>query len=92
MLKKTKNLFYDIISIWDNINGCTDQYRYAIALYLLSLLDHAYNIIIGCGIVSLGRDQDIVSGLNATDKPFISMLMSNVQFPGSKGYDNQTAI
>ena len=46
LLKNRQHIFYDLSTIWDNNNGCDEQYICASALYLLSILAHAYNIII----------------------------------------------
>ena len=66
-------------TIWGNIDGCEDQYRCATQLYLLSILEHAYNIIIDCGIIAPGYGREVVDGLNDTDKLLLSMLMTIVQ-------------
>ena len=62
------------------------------ALYLLSIFDHYYDIIINSGIVATGHGQDVVDGLNANEKPFISMLMENVKFSSAEGYDGQVEM
>ena len=41
------------------------------ALYLLSMLAHAYNIIIGCGVGEKVHVIEVVDGLNTTDKTFL---------------------
>ena len=55
-------------NIWQNTGGCADKYRCATALYLSLIFSHAYNILIDCGVESLGNDKDVVVGLNTTDK------------------------
>ena len=47
------------------------------------MLSHKYNITIGRGVVTPGHGKDIVYGLNATDKIFLTMLMTTVQIPGA---------
>ena len=56
--------------MWENIDGCEEQYRCVTALYLLSMLEHAHNIIIDCGSGSPGHGREVVDGLNATNFPF----------------------
>ena len=56
------------------------------------MLEHAYNIIIDCVVVAPGHVREIVDGLNATDKRFLSMLMTNVQLPGASAYYSQMTI
>ena len=46
MLQNRTLLSADMITIWENIYGCEEQYCCATVLYLLSMLEHAYNIII----------------------------------------------
>ena len=58
-------------------------------LYLLSILTHAYDIIIDSGVGVPGHGQYIVDGIDATEKCFISMLMANLKSPGVKGYGDQ---
>ena len=58
-------------TIWDNTDGCADQYICATALYLLSMLSHAYKIVISHGVGEYRHDKDVVYGLNATKKRFI---------------------
>ena len=77
-------MFAETSNIWENKDGCTKQYRYATALYLLSMLAHAYNIIIDCVVEKLGHGREVFDGLNATDKLFLLMLMKTVQLPGAQ--------
>ena len=57
-------LFADMINIWENTDGCADQYQCVTVLYLLSMLAHAYNIITDCGVGSPGHGIEVVDGLN----------------------------
>ena len=85
-------MFADISTIWGNTDGCVDKYCRATAMYLLSMLVHAYNIIIDIGVGAPGHDREVVSGFNANDKMFISMLTTTVQLPGAASYDSQMEI
>ena len=46
LLKNSHLLLSDISTIWENTDGCTDKYRFATEIYLLSMLAHSYNVII----------------------------------------------
>ena len=58
------------------------------ALYLLSVLDHAYKIIIDRGVEALGHGIEVVDDLNATKKMFFSMLMTTVNLPSAESYES----
>ena len=49
------------------MDGFTEQYCCVTMPYLLSILEHAYNIIIDC-VGATGHCRDVVDGLNDTDK------------------------
>ena len=55
-------------------------------------MDHAYNNIIDYGVGAPGHGQDIVDEINVTEKKFIPMLMENLQFLCSKGYDEHAEM
>ena len=75
--------------IWENTDGCDEQYRCASALYLMSVMSHCYSIIIDRGISAPGNGKEVVDGLNDVDKSYIYQLMSTVQLPGSNIFDSQ---
>ena len=85
-------LFSDISTIWENTDGCAEQYRCETALYLLSIFTHVYNIIIDCGVVTSGYGREVVDGLNYTNKRFLSMLLKTVQLTGEKSYEPHMAM
>ena len=92
LLKNIKVLFSDMSTIWVNTDGCEEQCRCATALYLLSMLAHAYNIIIDCGIGAPVHGIEVAGFLNATEKRLLSILMKNVKLPGASAYDSQMEI
>ena len=63
-------------TIWENTDGYDDQYRCKTSLYLLSMLSCAYNIVIDVVVGAPVNFKDVVHGLNATEKRFLSMLMT----------------
>ena len=64
LLQNRTVLFSDMINIWENTDGCADQYHCVTVLYLLSMLAHVYNIIINCGVGAPGHGIEVVDGLN----------------------------
>ena len=66
-------------NIWENIDGCADQYRCTTSLYLLSMLSNTYNIAIYNGAGSTGHDKDVVDGLDDTNKRFIYNVDDNYE-------------
>ena len=89
--KKMKQLHLPIVNALFGVKN-EKFYICAMELYLLSILAHAYGIIIDCGFFVPVHGKYVVDGLNATEKWFISMLMENVQLRGYRGYANQTAM
>ena len=79
-------------TIWENIDGCAEQYRCASELYLMSVLSQFHSIIIDRGIRAHGHGKEVVDGINSIDKRYINQLMSNVQLPGSKTFDSQILL
>ena len=49
------------------MDGCAEKYRFTTELYLLSMLAHTYNIIIGRGVGEPGYYIEVIDGLNATE-------------------------
>ena len=65
-LKRQKCLGASLSIIWENIDGCTEHYRCATALYLLSISSQSYNIITDRGISAPRHDREVVYDLNDT--------------------------
>ena len=78
----------ELITIWENNDGCSEQYRCDSALYLMSFMSQCYSFIIDRGISAPGHGKELVDGLNNIDKRYIYQLMSNVQLPVSKIFDS----
>ena len=68
-------------TIWENNDGCAEKYRWALALYLISVLSQSHPIIIDRGISSPGHGKEVVASLNVIDKHYMYQLMSNVKLP-----------
>ena len=89
LFKKKKVLTTSLSTIWENTDGCAEQYRCASALYLMSVMSQTYSILIDRGISAPGHGKEVVDGLNAVDKRYIYNLMSKVQLHGSIRFDSQ---
>ena len=64
----TKILTTSLSTIWENTDGCAEQYRCASSLYLMSVMSQCYYIIIDQGISAPGHGKEVRDGLNAVDK------------------------
>ena len=81
-LLKDKKVFTTALStIWENTDGCSEQYRCASALYIMSAMYQCYSIITYRGISAPGHGKGVVDGINYIDKRYIYQLMSNIQLP-----------
>ena len=89
LLKNRTVLFADMSNIWGNIYYFGDQYHCATALYLLSVLAHAYNIIIDSGFRELVRVIEVVGGLNDIYKNLLSIFMTTLQLTDAAAYKSQ---
>ena len=81
LLKNKQVLTTSLSKIWENTDGCAEQYRCASALYLMSLISQTHSLIIDRGISAPGHGKEVVDGLNAVDKRYIYQLISKVQLP-----------
>ena len=45
----------ELSTIWENTDGCEDQYRCASALYLMLVMSQCYSVIIDLGINAPGH-------------------------------------
>ena len=70
-----------------NADGCSEQYWYSSALYLLAVMSQCYSVIIDWGISAPGHGKEVVDGINDISKHCIKKL-SNVQLQGSKRFDS----
>ena len=82
-------MFADFSTIWENNDGCADQYICETAVSLLSMLVHAYNVIIDICGGEVRHDREVVCGLSATDKQFLSIILKTVQMIVVVLYDTQ---
>ena len=87
LLKIQKVLTSSLSTIWENTDGCAEQFICASALYILSFLSQCYSIIIYQGMSSSVPVKDVVVGINSIYKRYIYSLMSNVQLMVSNTFD-----
>ena len=53
------------------------------------MLSHAYNIVIDIGVGETGIRKYVVDGLNASNKRFLKILMTNVQLTSDDTNNSQ---
>ena len=61
----------ELSTIWENNDGCEEQYRCAYILYLMSVMSQYYPVIIDRGISAPGHGKEVVGGLNVIDNHYI---------------------
>ena len=54
--------------MWDQADGCANQYRCSIAYYLISFLSKSYQIVLDIATDTPGHEKDVVEGFNAFQK------------------------
>ena len=59
LLKNQQLLTTSLSKIWENTDGCSEQYRCAYALYLMSVMSQTYFIIIDRGISAPGHGKEV---------------------------------
>ena len=60
---------------WDYNDGCVEQYRCVLAVYLMTVLSSLYGIIMDCAINAQGHGNNVVGGLNETEKTYLKGKM-----------------
>ena len=68
LLKEQKLIMSSLSTIWENIDGCAEQYICATALYLMSVILKFDSIRIYHGISAPLHVKEVVYGINSTDK------------------------
>ena len=57
-------------TVWEDTDGCAEQYRCDLAIYLLTVLSSSYDIIIDRAINVPGHGNNVVDVLNGIDKRY----------------------
>ena len=55
-------------TVWKYTEGCAKQYRFALDVYLITVLSSSYVIITYCTINGYGHGKNATCALNATEK------------------------
>ena len=85
---KQRNIMSAKLStIWSNTDDCSENYRCATALYLISMLSQAFYVIIYRGISAPVCGREVLYLINSINKSFLFKLISTVQVTGTKVYD-----
>ena len=71
LLNNKQVLRTSLSTIWENTDGCAEQYICASALYLMSVMSQTYSIIIDRGISAPRHGKEVMGGHNAVDKRYI---------------------
>ena len=61
-----------------NLYVCYEKYRGDTSLYLILMLENAYNIIIDYGVGAPGHGKEVAHGINEAYKK-VSVVMENLQ-------------
>ena len=64
-----------ISTVWEDTDGCVKQYRCALDIYLITVLSSSYGIITDLTINAPGHGNNVVDGLNATEKRYLKGKM-----------------
>ena len=83
LLKQRNILYSELSTLWENTDGCAENYRCDAALYLMSMLSQAFSVIIDRGISAPRHIREVVDELQ---------LIPTVQLPGAKGYHTQVIM
>ena len=62
-------------TLWYQIDGCTKQYRWSIAYYLMSFLSKLYQVFIGRAVDTPGRGKDVFDGFNTVQKLYLATCL-----------------
>ena len=57
--------------VWEDTGGCENQYMCALSIYSMTVLSSSYFIIMYRLIDAPCRGNNVVDGLNATDKRYL---------------------
>ena len=71
LLKKQKVLTSTSSKIWENTDGCAEQYICASALYLMSVLSQCHSIKIDRNISAPVHVKEVLDGINLIDNQYI---------------------
>ena len=71
-LLKQRNIMSNmLITTWERMDGCDEQYRCSTELYRMSIMSQAFSVIINRSISAPGHGREVVDGLNSIEKRFL---------------------
>ena len=70
-------------TVWEETDGCTDQYMCDFAVYLMTVLSSSYGIIMDRTINVPVHGNNVVDGINTMDKRYLKGEMEPIGKLGS---------
>ena len=92
LLKQRNIMSNTLIKICENTYGCAEHHRCDTSLYLISMLEQDFSVIIDSGISEIVYGRKVVDGLNVIYKKFRFQFMSTVKLMGTKCYNTQMVM
>ena len=62
-------------TVWEDTDGCDKQYRFDLDIYLMTVLSPSYGIKMDRAINAPGHGNNVVDGINATEKRYLDEQM-----------------
>ena len=75
-------------TVWEDTDGCANQYMRALDKYLMTVLSSSYDIIMDRAINAPGYVNNVVDGINATEKRHLKEKMELIGKSGSNDTTN----
>ena len=76
-------------TIWDQTDGCANQYRFPIAYYLISYLSTSYQIVLDRAVDTPSHGKDVVDGFNAAQKRYLATCLRMRSTPEKDKIDSK---
>ena len=58
-------------TLWEDNDGCAKQYLCALAIYLMTVFSYSYGIIMDRAINAPDHGNNVVNGINVTEKRYL---------------------
>ena len=76
-------------TIWDQTDGCTNQYMCSIAYYMMSFLSKSYQFFIDRAVDTPGHGKGVVYGFNAVQKRYLATCLRMRSTPEKENIDSK---
>ena len=86
-LLESGRLVSGMSTVWEDAAGCAKKYRFALAIYLMTVMSSSYGIIMYSAINAPGHGNNVFDELNATKKRY---LKGEMELMGKLSSDNTT--